>query len=101
MTTIDELFDKFKTHDEEVLKVGTQCLEKQLGKLRAEHFLQLSYMHRLHKAKGLDYTQWRNNNLWNNMTVEEISQQAANFRKKQQQKQKQVELNTNLVEVSL
>ena len=54
---------------------GTQVLMKNLGLVEAERFIMLI------QKESFDYTRWQEN-LFENMSVEEISQKAVEFRKR-------------------
>ena len=53
---------------------GMEILAKHLGLVEAERFLMLM------RKEPFDYTKWQEN-LFENMTIEEISKKAAEFRK--------------------
>jgi len=53
---------------------GTQVLMEKLGLVEAERFITLI------QKESFDYTQWQEN-LFENMSIEEISQKAADYRK--------------------
>ena len=54
---------------------GVQVLMDNLGLVEAERFIMLI------QKEPFDYTLWQEN-LFENMSIEEISQKAANYRKK-------------------
>jgi hypothetical protein len=54
---------------------GTQALMKNLGLVEAERFIMLI------QKDSFDYTRWQEN-LFEDMSIEEISQKAVEFRKK-------------------
>ena len=54
---------------------GVQVLMDNLGLVEAERFIMLI------QKESFDYTQWQEN-LFENLSIEEISQNAANYRKK-------------------
>jgi hypothetical protein len=56
---------------------GTQALMEKLGWVEAERFMMLI------QKEPFDYTQWQKN-LFENMSIEEISKKAADYRKKNQ-----------------
>ena len=58
-----------------LLNKGIQCLMENLGLVEAERFIAL-----LH-ADAFDYTEWRRENLFNDMTVEELLKAAMDYRK--------------------
>jgi len=53
---------------------GMEALVKNLGLIDAERFIMLI------QKEPFDYTKWQDN-LFDNMTIEEISQKAAEYRK--------------------
>jgi len=57
---------------------GMEILAKNLGILEAERFIMLI------QKEPFDYTKWQEN-LFQNMTVEEISKKATEYRKNNQQ----------------
>jgi len=59
--------------DTVIRNVGTQVLMDNLGLVEAERFIMLI------QKESFDYTQWQEN-LFENMSLEEISQKAAEFR---------------------
>jgi len=60
-------------------KVGMQALIKQLGIVNAERFISLIL------REPLDYTEWRRDNLFVGMSVEEISKEAMKLYDKQRE----------------
>ena len=54
---------------------GMEVLSKSLGLVEAERFIMLI------QKEPFDYTKWQEN-LFENMTIEEISKQAADYREK-------------------
>jgi len=54
---------------------GTQALMKNLGLVEAERYIMLI------QKESFDYTRWQEN-LFEDMSIEEISQKAVEFRKK-------------------
>ena len=58
---------------------GTQILMDKLGLVEAERFIMLI------QKEPFDYTQWQEN-LFENMSIEEIAQKAADYRKNKQSK---------------
>ena len=57
-----------------LLDKGIQCLMDNLGLVEAERFISLIH------AEQFDYTEWRQDNLFNNMSVEELSKAAMEYR---------------------
>jgi len=66
--------DKMKT-DTIIRNEGMEILAKNLGMIEAERFIMLI------QKEPFDYTKWQEN-LFENMTIEEISKRAAEYRKK-------------------
>jgi len=62
MTTSAVLLDK-----------GMKCLAKELGLVEAEQFVYLLL------SEPFDYTEWRKDNLFTSMSVEEISHAADKY----------------------
>jgi hypothetical protein len=58
---------------------GMEILSKNLGLVEAERFIMLI------QKEPFDYTKWQEN-LFENMTIEEISKNAAEYRKKNKEK---------------
>jgi len=58
-----------------LLNKGMECLIEYLGLVEAERFISLI------NAEPFDYTEWRRTNIFTNMTVEEISEAAMNYRR--------------------
>ena len=56
-----------------IRNTGTQVLMENLGLVEAERFIMLI------QKESFDYTQWQEN-LFENMSLEEISQKAAEYR---------------------
>jgi len=56
-----------------VLKKGYECLMENLGLLEAERFIVLI------KKEPFDYTEWRRDNLFVDMTIEELSDAAQKY----------------------
>ena len=54
---------------------GMEILAKNLGLVEAERFIMLI------QKEPFDYTKWQEN-LFDNMTIEEISEKAAEYRKR-------------------
>jgi hypothetical protein len=61
--------------DTEIKAMGLEALIAKLGMVEAERFISLII------REPFDYTKWQRN-LWENKTIEEISFQAMNNRKK-------------------
>ena len=55
---------------------GMEVLAKNLGMIEAERFIMLI------QKESFDYTKWQEN-LFNNLTVEELSKKATEYRKTQ------------------
>ena len=62
-----------------LLNKGMECLTEHLGLVDAECFISLI------SAERFDYTEWRRENLFKDMTVEEISHAAMQYRNSVQQ----------------
>ena len=62
-------------NDSVLLKTGMQVLIEQLGNVHAEKFISLIL------REPFDYTEWRRDNLFAGMTVEEISKKATEHSK--------------------
>jgi len=60
-------------NDSVLMKTGMQVLIEQLGNVYAEKFISLVL------REPFDYTEWRRNNLFRGMTVEEISKNAMDL----------------------
>ena len=56
-----------------LMKSGMQTLIDNLGCVEAEKFIWLIM------KEPMDYTQWRQNNLFNGMSIESISREAMNL----------------------
>jgi len=63
--------------DRALLTRGYECLMDTLGLVNAEKFISLVI------AEPSDYTEWRRENLFEGMTVEELSEKAMEYRRKQ------------------
>ncbi len=61
-------------HSSVLLSKGIECLTKNLGLVEAERFISLIH------AEPFDYTEWRRDNLFKDLTVEELSEQAMKHR---------------------
>ena len=59
-----------------LLNKGIQCLMDNLGLVEAERFITLIH------AEHFDYTEWRQDNLFNDLSVEELSRAAMEYRKR-------------------
>ena len=58
-----------------IMSVGMKCLIEKLGTVEAEMFISII------RENSFDYTEWRRNNIWQEMTVGEIFELAANREK--------------------
>ncbi|MDR2734072.1 MAG: hypothetical protein LBC99_05425 [Spirochaetota bacterium] len=54
-----------------IMCAGMKCLIEKLGAVDAEIFLSII------KENAFDYTEWRQNNLWQNMSITEIFERAV------------------------
>ena len=54
-----------------IMVAGMNCLREKLGVVEAEVFLAMI------RENTFDYTEWRRDNLWQDMTLDEIFQLAA------------------------
>jgi hypothetical protein len=54
-----------------IMTAGMNCLVEKLGVVEAEVFLSMI------RESTFDYTEWRRDNLWQNMSLDEILQLAA------------------------
>ena len=59
--------------DSVLMKTGMHVLIEELGNVHAEKFISLVL------REPFDYTEWRRNNLFVGMTIEEISKNAMDF----------------------
>ena len=66
------------TNNTLLLNRGMECLTENLGLVEAERFISLL------SSERFDYTEWRKENLFKDMTVEEISQAAMQYRRSDQ-----------------
>ncbi|MCL1941713.1 MAG: hypothetical protein FWG09_07205 [Synergistaceae bacterium] len=57
-----------------LLSKGMECLMKNLGLVEAERFISLIH------AEKFDYTEWRKDNLFEGLTVEDLSREAMQYR---------------------
>jgi hypothetical protein len=57
--------------DEEILKKGTQVLIDKLGIIEAERYISLTLQYG-YSNSGFDYTEWRRDNLFVGMSIDEI-----------------------------
>jgi hypothetical protein len=62
-----------------LLDKGMECLSKNLGLVEAERFISLV------QSEPFDYTEWRRDNLFVGMGVEELSNRAAEYRRQNSQ----------------
>ena len=58
-----------------LLETGMDCLMEKLGLVETERFVALL------NAEPFDYTEWRRENLFKGMSVEEISRAATEYRR--------------------
>ena len=58
-----------------LLNKGMECLTEKLGLVEAERFISL-----LH-TESFDYTEWRRENLFKDITVKELSKAAMEYRR--------------------
>ena len=58
-----------------LLSKGMECLMKNLGLVEAERFISLI------NSESFDYTEWRKDNLFLGLTVEELSEEAMQYRR--------------------
>jgi len=58
-----------------LLNKGMECLMENLGLVEAERFVALI------NAEPFDYTKWRQDNLFKDMSVKELSNAAMEYRK--------------------
>jgi len=61
------------TNSAVLLDKGMRCLTDKLGLVEAEHFVYLLL------SEPFNYTEWRKNNLFTDMSVDEISRAADNY----------------------
>ena len=61
-----------------IMTAGMNCLMEKLGVVEAEVFLTMI------RENTFDYTEWRRDNLWQNMSIHEILQLAAAREKERQ-----------------
>jgi hypothetical protein len=54
-----------------IMSAGMKCLKEKLGVVEAEIFITAI------KEESFDYTEWRRDNLWPGMSLEEILEKAA------------------------
>ena len=64
-----------------IMVAGMNCLVEKLGIVEAEVFLTMI------RENKFDYTEWRRDNLWQGMSIEEILQLAAKREKERRQKE--------------
>jgi len=67
------------TNSAALLDRGIRCLNNELGMLDAERFVALLI------REPFDYTEWRKNNLFTGMSVDEIIDEADAFCKRKKQ----------------
>lgn len=58
-----------------LLNKGMECLMENLGLVEAERFISLLHV------EPFDYTEWRKDNLFKDMTVGELSKEAMDYRR--------------------
>jgi hypothetical protein len=63
-----------------IMIAGMNCLVEKLGVVEAEVFLTMI------RENTFDYTEWRRDNLWQDMSIDEILQLATTREKERQQK---------------
>jgi len=63
------------TSSSALLCKGMECLTENLGLVEAEKFIALIH------TESFDYTAWRRDNLFKDLTVEELSKKAMEYRK--------------------
>ena len=61
-----------------IMTAGMNCLMEKLGVVEAEVFLTII------RENTFDYTEWRRDNLWQNMSIHEILQLATAREKERQ-----------------
>lgn len=61
--------------DSEIKRKGFKILVEKLGDVDAEKFISLI------NKEPFDYTQWQST-LWNDQTIDQVSEKAMNYRKK-------------------
>ncbi|MCL2050029.1 MAG: hypothetical protein FWG87_15015 [Defluviitaleaceae bacterium] len=61
------------TQNSAIMSAGMRALREALGVVETEIFIFNI------KNKGFDYTEWRRDNLWEDMTLEELFANAAEF----------------------
>jgi hypothetical protein len=71
-----ELFEQIKKDDQLSIEKGLKCLRNQMDEFDVQDFLDSYYAWRFDYSKDSDYTEWRSNNLFVGMSVEEISREA-------------------------
>jgi hypothetical protein len=71
-----ELFEQIKKDDQLSIEKGLKCLRNQMDEFDVQDFLDSYYAWRIEVARDFDYTEWRKDNLWVGMSVEEISKAA-------------------------
>jgi len=68
------------TAKDAIMIAGMNCLVEKLGVVEAEVFLTMI------RENTFDYTEWRRDNLWQDMSIDEILQLATTREKERQQK---------------
>jgi len=59
-----------------IMSAGMKCLKERIGVIEAEIFISVI------KENNFDYTEWRKDNLFTEMSLEEICDKAAEYEKK-------------------
>jgi hypothetical protein len=59
-----------------IMSAGMKCLKEKLGVIETEIFVSTL------KEDDFDYTEWRRDNLWPDMSCEEILSKAAEYERK-------------------
>ena len=73
----DEMIQNATT--DAIMVAGMNCLMEKLGVVEAEMFLAMI------RENTFDYTEWRRDNLWQGMSIDEIFQLAAEREKERMQ----------------
>jgi hypothetical protein len=63
------------TNSRVLFEKGMDCLSESLGLVEAERFISLV------QSEPFDYTEWRRENLFNDISVEQLSKEAAEYRR--------------------
>jgi hypothetical protein len=58
----DKILEKFRYREDRAIKEGMDCLEKHMGRLHAQQFLDIYVIRSIEEARGKDYTKWRQEN---------------------------------------